>query len=458
MSKKTKTLIAALGLLIALAGGYYGSTLWSKNKTASPISSHTPTPVLGNLNTYDLAKIETGDMVLERKGDIWEISSLKGKIPPGGIALDQWQIQMMTYSLASMWVNRIVEEEPEDLSIYGLENPVSRTIASDSSGKKAVYLLGDMTPSMTDYYVMEEGDPKVYSVSSYAAEVLRLTLDNIRQRTLFTAAIDLQNLIQFRLESPESRIEVISKPETVQPHLSFTHFSHILTSPYLLTRAADNENLGNLLQTIFAMQIADFIDDNPSSLRPYGLDRPTRLFIQGTDQSVDLLIGSAVDGKHYAKLAGAPSVFTLRDLDSVLNAKPFSFMDKFALLLNIQIVDRLTVTGEGRTITAEINDQDEGSIFLVGGKKAEDKSFRKFYEAVIGLLIDAEYTGGSPGTGGNITIEYHFKTPPAERTSITLIPLNRDFYLLRQEGTTEFMISRSQVNRIFETADAIVFE
>jgi hypothetical protein len=41
--------------------------------------------------------------------------------------------------------------------------------------------------------------------------------------------------------------------------------------------------------------------------------------------------------------------------------------------------------------------------------------------------------------------------------AISLIPYNRDFYILDMNGTTEFLISRAQVQRIFDSADSMEY-
>jgi len=208
MSKKLKTLIIALGALFLLAGGYYWSTIRQSKKESS--SSYTPSPKLGNLESSELVKIELPGIVLEKSDEVWKLTYLEGGIPPSGIELDQRQIQVMTYSLASVWVDRIVDEAPADLSAYGLDKGASKTTVTDSSGNKAEYFLGDMTPSRTGYYVMEEGDPKVYTVSAYTAGALRFTLNSIRRRNLFQG-IELANLTHLRLERPGGRIELRNK-------------------------------------------------------------------------------------------------------------------------------------------------------------------------------------------------------------------------------------------------------
>jgi len=200
----------------------------------------------------------------------------------------------MTYSLASVWIDRTIDEEPEDLSVYGLDQPSAKAVVTDSDGQRAVYLLGDMTPSRISYYVMEEGDPKVYIISTYSAENMMFTLDKIRSKALF-GDFQIFDLTDIRIELPGNLITINPKPEPVPVHLNTSFSSHVITSPYKLIRGVDGESLDKLLTPFKNLYIADFVEDNPSSLAPYGLDKPVRAYLKTNEgDSLDLLSGAYI--------------------------------------------------------------------------------------------------------------------------------------------------------------------
>ena len=459
MSKKSKTLIITLGLLLLLGGGYYGATVYQRGKTVAASADYTPPPALGNLDSSAVESIEVPGLVLRRQDALWQVASLDGKTPPTPVALDQGRIQGMLYSLATVWAERVVDEEPEDLSAYGLDAPSSRTVVTDSAGNTAVYLVGSLTPFRTSYFVMQEGDARVFAVNSFTVDRLRFSLNDIRDRTLFPSA-ELQALTAMRIERPGTLIDIRPMPEDPPHHLLSTFSRLVMTSPYRLVRGVDSEALQKLLEPLPGRQIEDFVDDSPSSLRPYGLDNPVRLFLDFGGQSIDLLIGNPAGAGHYAKLAGAQAVFTVGALEPVASARPFALADKFALLVGIDLVERLSVTGGESAITALLQGENDDAVFSLNGRRVENRSFRNWYQTVIGLLFDAEipesnFRPESPGTG-EIVVEYLLRS--GERVYITLVPYNRDFYALIQEGTTEFLIARTQVRRIFDTLTTLVYE
>jgi hypothetical protein len=146
-------------------------------------------------------------------------------------------------------------------------------------------------------------------------------------------------------------------------------------------------------------------------------------------------------------------------MEGVINIKPFDLIDKFALLINIENVEHLSISGGEKNLNADIRGEGDDRFYYLNGAKSEPSSFKAFYQALIGLIIDAEYPGPASQSedAGELSIEYQLNTPPRERISFTLIPYNRDFYALMQGGAAEFLISRSQVRRIYETADAVTY-
>ena len=460
MTNRFRTIFILMTVLVLITCVYIVTIIWLKKDVPAP----EPVPVtpairLGNLDISKLAKIDAPSVTLEKLSGEWEVVSLAGAAPAYSVDLNPQFTNSLAWLLATVWADSIVDEDPQDISIYGFDNPSARITVTDVDGKQAVYIRGDLTPSRLTYYVMEEGDPKVYTVSVQLAGYFDFSLDDIRQRLLL-GEIDLQTLNSFRLESQDANIEIVLKPAVVPAHLATGFSQFIISSPYILSRGVDNEALHkNVLEHIKNLQIAHFIDDNPVSLIPYGLDQPTRIYINSKQQSLDLLAGNRLNnGLRYAKLPSAPGVFAVAGLDTIVNIKPFALVDKIALLVSINTVDRITIGGGPQPITAEVLGQDNDAIFYFNGRQAEDTSFRKWYQSVIGLLFDADIPGASIQVGGTpIVIEYELNIYSGASASISLIPYDRDFYAVLQSGTTEFLISRNQVNLIWETANSIIY-
>jgi len=461
MARKNRTMIIALGVLALLGAIYYGTIIQGRNRAAALVQElPPPAPTLGNLDSSEVVKIEVSGMVLEKHNEMWELVSLDGEAPPQGVALDQGMLRNLVFVLATVWAERIAEENPDDLSVFGLESPASRTIVTDSRGNTAVYLVGDQTPFRNSYFVMAEGNPDVFVVSAFSADRLRFTLDDIRNRFLFPPQLPLQALTRMRIESPGAVIDMSLMPEPRPLHLISTFSRFMMTSPFNLPRGVDSEALEALLTPFNNRRIGEFVNDFPLSLAPYGLDTPAARFrLEFGVAYIELLIGNRSGTDRYAKLAGAPGVFTVSGLDPIVNITPFTLVDRFALLMGINEVSHLSVSGGERPLNADFQGEGPDMIFHLNGRRTEERSSRNWFQSVIALRVDAEIPAGgdfNPASPEHITVEYHLRN--GERASFTLIPFNRDFYVLSQEGTMEFLIARNQVRRIFQTADMVLDE
>jgi hypothetical protein len=259
-------------------------------------------------------------------------------------------------------------------------------------------------------------------------------------------------------ENPDGKGRIDISPRQESDHLISGFTSFRLDSPYATTQGVDGEKFYKLLEPLMALQIRDFVEDNPVSLAPYGLDRPGRLYIESLGQTLEILFGKSENGLRYAMIPGENSVFTIDGFEALASPSSFDLMDKFALIYNIDNVDSFTVSADGRILEATIQGTYEDAIFHLNGRKAADKEFRVFYQKVIGLLIDGDFSGTpARGEGTDLVVEYRMNTPAGLNPSIRLIPYNRDFYILEKEGVREFVIARTQAREIFDAADSMVY-
>jgi hypothetical protein len=456
MGTKSKTLIGALIALALLCGFYFGNGAWSKKKASERASVSFSDPlILTNLDLSQIVKFEvlSSGLILEKINNIWQLV-----LPSmSGITIDQEAVWGNLWSVANLHADQIVEEAVDDLSPYGLDVPGIHTAVTDSAGKRVELFFGNLTPGRNAYYTMRKDDPKIYTVFNWAATSFAITLNDIRDRNILPN-FDPDSLSHFILENNSQKIEVVAISEENQLISTFSSFAVI--SPYRFPRGAAVGKFAEIRQSLADFTIEDFIDDAPASLVPYGLDKPGRLYVESPKQTLDLRFGSGRDGTLYAKLADSPGVFTVFNLEKIIDAEAFSVIDQFILIFNINRVKDFSVTGEGRNLLASIQGADDQMEFYLNGRKAEDGSFRTYYQSVIRLSVEAEYPGlqGKTDEGPGITITYNLKEPAGSSALVSLVPYNRDFYSLNQGGATEFLVSRAQVRRIFDAADSVAFE
>ena len=139
-SKLLRSLVFPLVLLV-MAGGIY-FYLRHRQGAGEPavddgrivLSSHEKNAVLR-------MELETaaGRVVLVKKDGRWQVEE------PYPVALNQARVDDIAYSFSRLFAERVVEEEPEDFGLYGLDEPraTARAVLADQS--QLVFYLGDKT-------------------------------------------------------------------------------------------------------------------------------------------------------------------------------------------------------------------------------------------------------------------------------------------------------------------------
>jgi hypothetical protein len=185
--------------------------------------------------------------------------------------------------------------------------------------------------------------------------------------------------------------------------------------------------------------------------------------VSGGAGTLHLQFGSRAPeaNRRYFRVAGRPNVYTVDEGRlAFLDTPPFTLAEKFVIIPNIDTVDRIEISAGGAThalaITrtpgpppAEGEETQDVETFTVDGKQVEERSFRRFYQQLIGIMIEGE---ARPPAGVAPEVRTRFFLRPAgaagaaaRRVEAAYIPYDRDFYAVSIDGVSEFAVSRGQV-------------
>ena len=129
--------------------------------------------------------------------------------------------------------------------------------------------------------------------------------------------------------------------------------------------------------------------------------------------------------------------------------KPFDLADHFVRLVNIDLVDSLTVRAAGESWEASITRIDEETAeYFFQGERIDESPFKKMYQEVLYLLSEGEIPGRfSPGEAV-VTVEYRGN---AGTTRADFFEYNSDYFAVGIDGyTAEFLIGRYQVENLLD--------
>lgn len=212
---RLRGLLIAAAVLAALAAAVWWSNRQKKEEPESQAQ-----PKLLSLKQDEIAKLEIlrreGETTrIEKGGDgAWRITS------PEPLAADRSAVESLVSSAASLNADKVVEEKPEDLAVFGLQEPHARVVITLKDGKTRTVLLGDDAPVGGGGFAQLEGDPKVYLLTSWVKGGLDKLAVDLRDKRLLT--FDRDKIVRVEIARKMEAIEfsknaqgswVISRPQ-----------------------------------------------------------------------------------------------------------------------------------------------------------------------------------------------------------------------------------------------------
>lgn len=250
--------------------------------------------------------------------------------------------------LHSARFSRVVEDSAKDLSVYGLKEPsMTITLQLQGSDKKTL-LIGDDHPMNKYLYVKREGEAKVL-LAGDSREALDKSLFDFRDKGLLRfqgediVGIKFQNDGEsFSLDKQNDQWKIIDGEKT----------------------KADADEIKNFLKLVDKFKVKKFLHENPDSLAPYGLDKPSARLTLKTgkeDGGLTLLVGEKKENEgYYGKVENAHNVVLLgNQLVKTLSKKTVDFMPKTLLEFKQESVAKIHLkTGDEKIVLARNKEGD----------------------------------------------------------------------------------------------------
>ena len=213
---------------------------------------------------------------------------------------DASQLTNMASSLASLEIQRVVDENPSDLAQFGL-NPPKVEISFKTTGKKDIGSLqiGDKTPSGGDVYAKRPDGKRVFLISSFIEDTFKRSAFELRDKTL----------MRFDREKLDG-LELTTNGMSFQFALKGLEWTIVKPTPM----RADYASVEALISTLSSTLTQKFVADQttPEGLRQYGLDKPvvSASVLMGSARAT-LLVGKTDKAETFAKDASRPVIMSV---------------------------------------------------------------------------------------------------------------------------------------------------
>ena len=284
-------------------------------------------------------KADSGETTtLEAADGAWQI------VEPTSVAADESEASAITSSLASLDVQRVVEEEPEDLEPFGLADPrIDVAFKLDENAEFRHLLIGEQTPTGGNLYASVEGEGRVFLISSF--------LDTTFNRTTF----DLRDKAILKFDRDEvDTVEVAGQERTVR--LARNESEWTLTAPWQAQARGDYGTSEGLLGRLGTAQMRSIETEDASDLSSFGLEAPEiTVTVSAASSQATLLVGKkSPDGTFYARDISRPLVFTVDSaLVTELNKEAAEYRRNDLFEFRPFNSTRLEVTRDGQTVAFE---------------------------------------------------------------------------------------------------------
>ena len=177
---KPTGLLAATGVLLILGG-----TIWYLQK--HPKTPDTPaTPPVTKLLSAPVDQI-TGIRLAKAGADPIVLKNLAGKwviAEPKQLPADQDAVQSLAINLAPLSADRLLEDKPANIDVFGLTTPSEEIDVTLKNGSVEKLLFGADTPSGGDIYAKLDGKPAVYTVFTSTKNNIDKGLTDLRDKRL----------------------------------------------------------------------------------------------------------------------------------------------------------------------------------------------------------------------------------------------------------------------------------
>jgi Domain of unknown function (DUF4340) len=446
-------LFLALTALVLLIGGY----LYLKSRPEEQEEpARTARISLIEHAAEDLRKIEAEPAEGERLAvmfldDAWTMDV------PWQKELDLTRLSRTATGIAALTADRLLDDAPRDLSIFGLDPPrlILRLVFAD--GKEELLEVGSPTPSGTERYLKLQGGKEVYTVQGRLIEPFFGSPLNFRNR--FIAGINPQSITYLLVATPRERIELVPSESLGDTTQRSVMSALSMLDPYG-PRGVDTRELEKLLGVLpRGFTITEFIDDTPANLADYGLENPAyHIELADEKRRIALDVGSRREGGSYNVRFGSETPIVAvaeKDLAFLNEADGFKLAEKFILIINIDKVDSVEIFYDDKTYTASIERSGTGDdtveTYFFENREIEEKKFKELYQSLIGIVADAPNRGEPDSGEDTLRVTYHLNSGPEEELSASFVPVDRDFFAAYREGESRFLVSAQQVMKVVFT-------
>lgn len=389
------------------------------------------------------------------------------------------KFRSMMFTLTSLTAVDFVEENPEDLSIYGLDTPQYQMELTFEDGKVINLYVGDNTPVDYYYYAMTDAGNTVYTIGNYLTTlIMRGELDyrNIKTFPQYTDDDIYTNINWIRLTNADGvAMEIVLDSEfTIEGNKASS--TYMMLSP-VLSSCTDELVQEKLLDVAATITYGDILCDiTAEQLAEYGLDKPRRFEMKDIgENSIDLVLGGSIGSYTYAVMGEQYDAFMNGEVDELTiltyASDAFACIDiEYTTLLNraiwiqdIHSIKSIVYEMNGDTYTMVLSEYDDvtGSgvdvvrtVGCINGKDITETNTKRLYSRTLNIREVGELDRSIELGEAEYKITLNLREGGSR--ILEMIPLNDRQYACRVDGKAEFYVYKTNIQTLVTALERVM--
>lgn len=447
--KKWKTLLCLLGIVLILAVLYIclGYRQQKKTRKADGVK-------LSSIDANKVVRMDYyntfGKVSVVKKDGKWE------KADDAAFPLQQEKIETMLQAVSNITATRKVIDKTQKLEQYGLQKPVIRIHAELEDGSTISLSIGDKAGVENDaqYYAYLTGQQGVYLLKEDIYTAFAISEADLMQMEA-TPLIEADQIRSVKIVKDGKPTFTLAYAPEKEKSADYYHWN--IVKPYANIVKADTTAVSELLENYTTYAYLAYADYRGTDLEKYGLKNPKTLLevayqkengSQKSRESYCLLIGNQnAEGDYYVQTKGSRGVYTMAQstVDQLIHIKPYDYVLKDFSAISLDGVQTITIQEPNNTIKIEKKEEH----YYLNGKKLDDKTFQKIYEAILEIRLQKEASDEKLKEQGKKLLQIQIKRKaPLETIELAYYTYDQNYDAVAVNGSTNFLVEKRAVKKL----------
>jgi hypothetical protein len=332
--------LRTLAVLVILLGGLAAYLYYVD--AAKPVGEATeekPKVFAVEADQIEALKVSTiagGVAELKKSADGWYLTS------PQQIRADESEVTGITSNLASVSIQRVVDENPKNLGDYGLREPVAEVSFKTKGAQQFKTLqIGTKTPTGSDMYAKTPDDKKVFLVFGYLESTFNRTPFDLRDKKIVT--FDREKVDRIEIRRGSSLVSLVK-----------ANGEWRMSAP--VDARGDFGAIEGLISRLQSAQMKAIVTEDPAQFGKYGLAPPSaEVTIVSGSAKTDVAFGSKTADNfiHVRDLSKSLVVTAPADLFDEIEKGAAEYRRKDVFEFRAFNLDRVEITRDKTTLVVE---------------------------------------------------------------------------------------------------------